>query len=360
MFRDASYDRWETGDARLTWVPSGETLVISGLTAQYHRTLQQTWADGLPTVRQDPVNGTGSGDIPEDYASLNAYLLMDQHLSDPLRVELAATYYWHQLFGSRLTPKAALVWTPGDRDVLKLIYSEGFRTPTVSEAFYEDGSSYLANPKLRPEVVDAGEVIYEHRYRSVATVTVNAFLHHYRSLIQFESVPAPGVQNPDPANPSDFRMQALNVGSLWLRGAAIAGTVSLGRWLQEPMAEFPPRTSARAAGSISPRGLQTWPFLPGPCGSPSPSPSILAATSRRDYDPGNLPANGSTSVVSLFLLSAGAVFDIPAVHGLSAEFRVQNLLGTSAPDPLPADSAPVTSLPKPPRTFRLGLRYQFE
>jgi hypothetical protein len=57
---------------------------------------------------------------------------------------------------------------------------------------------------------------------------------------------------------------------------------------------------------------------------------------------------------------AAATLELPFARGLSVELAVTDLLQTAAPDPLPADSAPVTELPQDPRTFRFGLRYAFE
>jgi hypothetical protein len=54
-----------------------------------------------------------------------------------------------------------------------------------------------------------------------------------------------------------------------------------------------------------------------------------------------------------------ALLDVPGLRGLSLELSVTNLLDAHAPSPLPIDSAPVTELAEPPRTFRLAARWSF-
>jgi len=355
-FRDVGRDRWGTVDARATWRPADGTLIIGGATGQLHRTLQQAYADGLPTIQQDPVNGVGPGDIPKRFATVNGYLLLEQRLADSLRLHLGATWFWHELFGQRVTPKAALVWSPTSADAVKVVYSQGFRAPTVSEAYYEDDTTYLANPRLRAELVGSGELIWARRLGPGASVTASAFLDHYNDLIRYETVPAPGVASPDPANPLDFRQQARNQGTLWLRGGEVSFTARWGRWLTG--------WGGLSLQSLSAAGRANAPGLIGNLALSSRAPwepltlSLHAAgLASRELDSANLPADGRRSVGPQVLLGAAARLDLPWVRGLSVEAGVSNLLDAAAPDPLAPDFRPVTRLPQPPRTFRLDLRY---
>lgn len=359
VFRDEGRDRWVSADVRATWRPLEGTLAVAGVTGQLHRTVQRTWADGLPTLQDDPVDGVGAGRIPKDFGSVNAYLLLDHRLGRTVRLHLGATWFRHQLFGQRVTPKAALVWTATAQDDVKLIYSQGFRAPTVSEAFYDDSESYLANPRLRPEVVDAGEAIYHRRLGAVAQVTASAFLHRYTRLIRYETVPAPGEANPDPADPLDWRQQARNADSLWVRGAQLSATVRHGRWV-----------TAWGGLSVQSTGPGTWANSPAFTGTLALSSRALweplavsvqlSGMSAREHDRTNRPAGGADAVGPQLVVNAAALLDVPGFPGLSLELGVTNLLDTAAPDPLPADFTPVTSLPHAPRTLRLALRHHFQ
>jgi len=356
LFRDTADDRWGSGELRLTWRPGPGTLAIAGATGQLHRTLQRAYVDGLPSVREDPVDGVGAGDLPADYATVNAYLLLDQRLGATLRAHLGATWYWHQTFGQRITPKAALVWSPTARDVVKLIYSQGFRAPTAVEAFYDDAYSYLANPRLRAEVVDAGEVIWSRQLGPDAALTASGFASRYVRLVQFRTVPAPGVADPDPADPLDWRLQAQNAASLWQRGGELTLTGRFGRWLSG-WAGLSAQTVTAAAHANSPALIGQLALTSRALWEPLALSVHASALTRRALDPDNLPAGGQTHLPASLQVGAAALLDLPGLRGLSVELGVTNLTGAAAPDPLPADYTPVTRLPQAPRTFRLALRW---
>jgi|GEM_PF-1887375 len=55
----------------------------------------------------------------------------------------------------RTTPRFSVVWSPTPRDVLKLVYGQGFRFPTLFERYYSDQATEYPNPDLQPESVDS-------------------------------------------------------------------------------------------------------------------------------------------------------------------------------------------------------------
>ena len=67
---------------------------------------------------------------------------------------------------TRLTPRLSVIWKPGPADVVKLIYGQGFRFPTIFEEFYTDGQAQFANPALKPEVVTSQELTWSRRWSS--------------------------------------------------------------------------------------------------------------------------------------------------------------------------------------------------
>jgi outer membrane receptor protein involved in Fe transport len=102
--------------ARADWTPSPATASV-GLTGEYHRTMQIAYSESLPTIIEDPDIGVGVGPIRKDYGTLNTYLLAEQELFGALRIHGGLTFYVHEIFGSRLTPKLAAVWQASHDDV---------------------------------------------------------------------------------------------------------------------------------------------------------------------------------------------------------------------------------------------------
>jgi iron complex outermembrane receptor protein len=360
VVRDLASDHWASGELRLTWRPLSSTLLIAGSTAEYHQTSQTVRSDSLPPPDVDPVNGYGVGPIVKDYFTVNTYLLAQQEIVPSLRLDLGLTWYWNQLFGDRLTPRVALLWQVGESDTLKAIYSEGFRTPTVVEAYFEDGTDFLPNPDLKPERVVSAEVVYDHRFSEIATVGASFFVNEYYDLIRFVTVPAPGLgRPPNPDDPADYRQQAQNVGRVGVVGGEAGFRLRWKPWLQayggvsvqstgaEGQVNFP---SVTANLALSSRAL--W------------DPLILAVNmafgSARDKDPATILPGALTTVPAYFVLNAAATFDVPGTRTLGIQLGMSNITGTRAPHPVPGDFAPITEIPEAPRTLRLTVRYRFE
>jgi outer membrane receptor for ferrienterochelin and colicins len=359
LYRDVGHDGWMSGDARLTWQLAPTTLVLAGVTADRHVTLQRSWAVGLPTVLADPEHGVGVGDITKRWVSLLAYALAEHKVFDQLQLHAGVTAYRHGLFGSRFTPRAAAIWTPTRNDVVKAVFSEGFRPPTAGEAFFEDGTNYLANPKLKPETVRSLELIAEHAFGRNVGLTLSVFQNDYRDLIRFVTVPAPGLgRPPDPDQPSDFRSTAANVARLRTRGAELALNVSWGDAL-------------RAWGGLSAQenddpGLANFPALTGNFSLSTRAPwrplslALHGAFGAARTKVQTTSSAGLNEIGPFVVLGASALLEVPGAKALSVALSVENLLDANAPSPTERAYAPITELAEPPRTVRLLARWSFE
>jgi iron complex outermembrane receptor protein len=347
MFFDDARDRWLSADARLTWSPRTGTRVVAGTTGKHHDTVQHSYTDAPAAPELPPIEKT--------YRTLNAYLLAEQAVGSTLTLHGGLTFYAHEIFGSRVTPRIAGVWQPSRSDTVKLIYSEGFRAPTATEAFFADGVSYLANPDVKPETVRSIELGYERRLGGVASVSAHLFQVAYRNLIAFGSVLAPGAVGGDP---SDYREIALNMQGMRVRGGELglrlAWRDALHAWGGVSVqavdgADHPNFPKLTATFALSSRAL--WrPLTLSLNGSVS---------SGRAKDPTIVGGDGSSHVPPALLLNAFTTLELPRTRGLSLELGIQNLLGARALDPVPGDFAPLSAMPRSPRTVRAGFRYRF-
>lgn len=64
----------------------------------------------------------------------------------------------------RFTPRFSTVWDAGHGQVLKFVYGQGFRLPTLLERYATDYSSFLPNPDLKAEVLDNFQTILSSRW----------------------------------------------------------------------------------------------------------------------------------------------------------------------------------------------------
>lgn len=355
-FRDVGRDSWLGADLQLEWRRAGSGRLAGGVRAEVHDTVQDAFSERFPPLSADPVNGIGVGPIRKRYGSGHLYLLAEWELRGGLVLHGGLTGTWHELFGDRFTPKLAAVWSAGP-NVVKAIYTQGFRPPAVTEAFFDDQVDYSPNPGLRPERVRTAELGFERRHGPV-TFAASLFHNWYDHVITLATVPAPGLPGPpDPANPADFRQQFVNAGTFAVYGldawAAIRlpalFDVTLGLSAQGSDREVPNRPGATANLSLSTRAL--W--------RPLTLAAHAAFLSARQKDHTALAPGESARVGPAVRIGAHARLAIPGVRGLEAEAGVANLLDGRILHPVTGDFAPITEMPEAPRTFRLGLRHRF-
>jgi len=351
-FRDEGSDDWLSAEVRFHWAPAGAWLLTAGATGEAHDTLQLAQADLIPPLSEDPVNGLGVGPIHKTYLTLNTYLLAEWQAAEGVRLHGSLSWFQHELFGQRVSPRLALVWRLTRRDVVKAIYSEGFRPPAVSEAFFDDQTDYIPNPDVRPETVRSAEARYERRLAAGVQLTGSVFWNDYRDLIVTETIPV--VADPDPASPSDYRQRATNSGSLQVLGGEVGLEVRLrealraygGVSLQQPSSSRTNFPGVTANLALSSRAF--W--------RPLTLTLLAAYTGRRDKDAAALAPGQEATVAPLLRLDLFALLEVPGAEALTVEAGVANLLDAQALHPAPNDFAPITQLPEPPRTIRLGLR----
>jgi outer membrane receptor protein involved in Fe transport len=288
---------------------------------------------------------------------VNAYALAEWIAHPSLSLHAGLTAYRHEIFGSRITPRAALVWRASRSDTLKAVYTEGFRAPSASEAFFDDALDYIPNLRLRPETARVLEASWMRRLGGWAAVFASAFASDYGRLIRVETVPRPGlVGPPDPLEPSDFRQQARNGSDFTTRGLELGGRLRLSRWAdayggvswQRAQGDAPVNTAA-ITGNLSASTRALWRPL-----SLGLRAFLIGARSK---DPVALVPGQPTRVPAQVRLDATAVLDVPGLPGLALEASALNLLDGRNSHPVANDFAPITQMAEAPPTVRIAIGY---
>jgi iron complex outermembrane receptor protein len=88
----------------------------------------------------------------------------------------------------RETPRFTVLFTPDQADVLKLIYGQGFRFPTLFEAYYSDASSFYPNAQLKPEVLTSEQLSWTRKWSPALRTQMSASLFQWDHLIQAASL----------------------------------------------------------------------------------------------------------------------------------------------------------------------------
>ncbi len=131
-------------------------------------------------------------------------------------------------FTSKLSPRAALFLHQGEAYGLKLLYAEGFRNPSIFEAYYDDEARFAPSldsddrTNLSPETIRSYEVVvYGKKAIGSANLKFRLSFWEWRmkNLIQRRV-----INDPDSNPPGQQRVQFQNIGALVSRGAELEAT----------------------------------------------------------------------------------------------------------------------------------------
>ena len=164
----------------------GEVKAILGLTTNSTTIIGADW-------RKDYLNAT-SGDIDEQAYTLAAYAQHEMKLFQDLTATLGLRLTHHETFNNHLTPKATLMYAPGNFR-FRVTYSSGFRAPGLDELYYHYFSVNRGKPQisfgnqdLKPEKSNYFSLNAEYRTQVVA-VSVTGFLNRINDMVVKQNVP---------------------------------------------------------------------------------------------------------------------------------------------------------------------------
>jgi outer membrane receptor for ferrienterochelin and colicins len=91
---------------------------------------------------------------------------------------------WFSDFVDAVSPRGALIYSPGERTTLKYIVGQAYRDPNAYEQDYADGVTVATGPrKLVPEQILSHEVAAERSLRPWLTLTADGFYNRLKQLI---------------------------------------------------------------------------------------------------------------------------------------------------------------------------------
>jgi iron complex outermembrane receptor protein len=132
-------------------------------------------------------------DDVRDSWSWGLFLQDEYNLGKRVHLTVGARYDRYETFGGTFNPRAALVWSPGETTVLKLLYGTAFRAPSVYELYYTAGEQYKQNSDLQPEEIATYELVLEQKLGSVWRFTAVGFHYRISDMITLVEDPADGA-----------------------------------------------------------------------------------------------------------------------------------------------------------------------
>ena len=161
-------------ESDVTFFPLPETKLSLGFEFRHNLTQNQKNVDVGPFVTN----------LDDRRRSVNwgLFIQNEYHVLQPLRINMGVRYDNYDSFNS-INPRAALVYTPVETTALKLLYSEAFRAPNAYELYYQDGTTSIANPELKPEKIRTIDAIWEQYFLDNYRSSIGGFYYRVTDLI---------------------------------------------------------------------------------------------------------------------------------------------------------------------------------
>ncbi len=186
---DVATKTYEVGDyiqSKKQRMMEGTLKAILGLTAHSTTIFGADW-------RKDYLTAT-SGNIDEHVYTLAAYAQHEMLLCKDLTATLGLRYTHHQTFNNHLTPKATLMYAPGNFR-FRATYSAGFRAPGLDELYYHyfsvnRGKAQISfgNKDLNPEKSHYFSLNAEYRTQTLA-ISLTGFINRINDMVVKQNVP---------------------------------------------------------------------------------------------------------------------------------------------------------------------------
>jgi len=143
--------------------------------------------------RKEYLDAT-SGNIDEHVYSLAAYAQHETKLQRDLTLTLGLRLTHHETFNNHLTPKATLMYAPGNFR-FRATYSAGFRAPGLDELYYHyfsvnRGKAQISfgNQDLSPEKSNYFSLNAEYRDEVIA-VSLTGYLNRINDMVVKQNIP---------------------------------------------------------------------------------------------------------------------------------------------------------------------------
>lgn len=223
---------WQGTEVQLLSTAFAAHTLMLGLDYQRNSRIEQHVID-----LSDTSSASNWRDRRKGYR-LGLYAQDDWQIGEDVTLTLGLRMDRNDRIGTRLSPRAGLIWHTAPRTTLKLLYGRAHRAPNAYQSYYSDGDYMEANPDLGGETVDTVELSIDHR--------IGRELHLRASLYQWQvddlialSEGHGGIVQYRSAGKLSSRGLELSAEQAWHNGARLRGSVSAqntvdadGAWVQ--------------------------------------------------------------------------------------------------------------------------------
>lgn len=178
------------------------------------------------SLLQSNHNADGSTNFSSDYTGHSTGLFLQDEIAlrDDVILNAGLRYDSFSNFGGKLSPRVALIYTPGPKSAVKLLYGDAYRAPNAYESYLDSPGYNKANLTLEPETIRTLEAVYEHYLPKNHRFGVSAYFYDLDDLIGQKLDPADGefvFRNGSSihAHGAELELEGRYAGGLLVRGS---------------------------------------------------------------------------------------------------------------------------------------------
>ncbi len=197
---------------------AGHKLMV-GFEAQNNSRTDQSAND-----LEDPTNSftiAGSG------YRIGLYAQDEWQLGPTLSATLGLRVDRNNVTGTKLSPRAALIWQVTPATTLKALAGRAHRAPNVFEREYNDALSQVANPALNGERVDTLELVADYRVGADLALRGSVYQWSMLDIVTLGIDPASGLTQYQSGEQVIARGLEFSADKTWRTGARLRGSVSV-------------------------------------------------------------------------------------------------------------------------------------
>jgi iron complex outermembrane receptor protein len=182
---DSARGDWVGTELNVSRPLGARNRVTTGFDFRYNLRQNQRnrWESSTVPLLDDNRNSTVFAFYAQDELKLTARL----SVNGGLRVDHYST------FGTAVSPRAAAIFRPDSKTVLKYAYGHAFRAPNSYELYYSYSGSQQANPGLQPETIDSHNISVERALTPNVRAVAEVFYSRLDSLLDVRVDPVTGI-----------------------------------------------------------------------------------------------------------------------------------------------------------------------
>ncbi len=209
---------WHGAELRLLSTAVDGHKLMLGLEAQDNTRIEQKVLD-LANPANDIV-------IPGSGYRVGLYAQDEWRIGKTLTSTLGLRVDRNDTTGTKLSPRAALIWQTTPATTIKALYGRAHRAPSANERNYDDGFAQVANPALNGETIDTLELVLDHLVGHDLTLRGSIYQWTMQGLVTLGNDPVSGLPQYQNGEQVKAYGAELSADKTWDLGARLRASLS--------------------------------------------------------------------------------------------------------------------------------------